>query len=327
MASFFVVWQFCRMLLLFALVGGECHYPELRKAMLKGFAFGLLLQATYVVQQKLGGVVQATGTMAHQNSLGMMTELALLPIMASMLAGDQRKVLLLGVGAAVLVIAGGGSRGTISFAGGGCAVLLLLSLVRGVTPSKMRILGLSAIALMLATPLAIATLKNRFGSSSVTTQDDQRPAFERAARAMANDNILGVGANLYVSTANTGGYAGRAGVAWNVANRSAPVHNAYLLARAETGWLGEIGFILLLSVPICAGLRHAFVTRRGSSGEISLGSAVALSVNALHNNYEFASLTYFVETLIIVNIAFIAAELKGIRSAGSIRATARPQRL
>jgi hypothetical protein len=144
----------------------------------------------------------------------------------------------------------------------------------------------------------------------MTTQDDQRPAFERAATAMANDHPLGVGANLYVPVANLKGYADRAGVAWNFANRSAPVHNAYLLSRAETGWAGELALYLLLVVPLLAGLRLAFARRRGIDRELVLGCVVALGVNIVHNNFEFAGLLYNTLMLLAVNIALIAAQIR-----------------
>jgi hypothetical protein len=315
MASFFVVWQFCRMLLVFAAIGGEVHQPELRKGLLTGLSLGIMLQASYVVQQKASGIVQATGTMFHQNALGMMTELALLPMLAALLAGDRRKIVLLGIGAGLIVIAGGGSRGAMSIAGTGAVVLVILSLIQGVTPHKTRVVGFGMLALAIAAPLALLTLKDRFGASSMTTQDNQRPAFERSASAMAADHPLGVGANMYVPVANQQGYAARAGVAWNFANRSAPVHNAYLLSRAEIGWLGELALILLLAVPMIRGLRLAFSRQRDLRAEIALGCSVALGVNMVHNNYEFAGLLYNNLMLLAMNIAIIAAAIRSASTA------------
>ena len=313
MASFFVCWQFLRMALVFAAIAGEIQNAQLRKGLLTGFSLGLMLQAGYVISQKASGVVQATGTMYHQNVLGMMTELALLPLLAALLAGDRRKILVAGIAAGLIVIAGGGSRGAMSIAGGGVVVLMILSLVQGVTPIKLRVVGLGVLALVVTTPLAMITLKDRFGSNSVTAQDDQRPAFERAARAMAGDHPFGVGANMYVPVANVQHYADRAGVAWNFANRSAPVHNAYLLSRAEAGWLGELAFILLLVVPFIAGLRLAFA-RTTIDREIVLGSAVAVGVNAVHNNFEFAGLEFNALMLLVINIAIVAAIARASRN-------------
>ncbi|MBS0477843.1 MAG: O-antigen ligase family protein, partial [Proteobacteria bacterium] len=280
--------------------------------LLRGLSLGLMLQAGYVINQKLHGVVQATGTMYHQNTLGMMTELALLILIAALLAGERATLIKAGIVAGLIVIAGGGSRGAMGIAGGGIVVYTLLSLIRQVTPIKLKMVGLGVLAAVVIVPLGMATLKERFGSESITTQETQRAAFERAARAMAADHpILGVGANMYVPTANLQGYADKAGVAWNFANRSAPVHNAYLLARAETGWAGEFAFLALLIVPIAIGLRFAFRNRNGMSGEIALGAAAAVAVNLLHNNYEFTVFNYEVFALVFVAIGMIAAQVRG----------------
>lgn len=326
MASLFPIWQFGRLALLVVAIAGECHRDDLRKGLLAGFALGLMLQAGFVIDQKLHGVVQATGTMAHQNALGMMTELALMPLLASLMTGDRRKIVFAGILAGMIIIAGGGSRGAVSIAGGGVVLLMLLSLARGVTPIKLRIVGLGMLAIALAAPFAVATLSERFGKKSVTEQDAERPAFRRAATAMSDDYPLGVGANMYVPTANTKGYSARAGVIWNTGSRSAPVHNAYLLTRAETGWLGEFAFIALLVVPILRGLHLAFTRRRGTIGEVALGSAIALAVNVVHNNFEFAALLYNVFVLVMLNIAMIAAQIRASRGVGAPRAAPpRPQ--
>ena len=48
-----------------------------------------------------------------------MTELALLPLLAALLAGDPRKVVLAAIISGMIVIAVGGSRGAMSIAGVG----------------------------------------------------------------------------------------------------------------------------------------------------------------------------------------------------------------
>ena len=62
----------------------------------------------------------------------------------------------------------------------------------------------------------------------------------RAAKMIIADHPLGVGPNQYLLVANIGGYSSRAGVAWNAANRSAPVHNSYYFITAELGFVGLI---------------------------------------------------------------------------------------
>ena len=323
MASFFACWQFARVLLLFSAIGGETDRPGAVSGLLRGFALGLVVQAVVVVDQKLQGVVQATGLLVHQNTLGMLVELAVVPLIGSVMAGARGKLLFLGILAGLVVIAGGGSRGAMGLAAGGMVVLMLLSLIAETNPAKLRIVGLGAMALLIVVPFGLLTLKDRFGTHSVITQEQERDAFEVAARSMASDHPFGVGANMYVPTANTGGYSQRAGVAWNTGNRSAPVHNVYLLARAETGWHGEYAFIAMLVWPALAGLRLGMSRRRLGGRDMVLASAVALGVNALHNNFEFAGLTSSVLLMIGANLGIVAAGVRASRRASGGRSAPR----
>lgn len=324
-ASMFLVARFASIVLLFIALSGEFHHEELRRGLLSGVALGLILQAAFVAYQKGTGAVQATGIMYHQNVLGMMAELGLLLLLSSLLAGDRRKLTIAGVLAALLIIAGGGSRAAMAFSAGGAVTLVLLSLVRGVTPAKLRVLAIGALGLAVALPVGVATLKDRFGDQSVLTQEEQRERFANAARAIASDYPFGIGANNYVSFANVEGYAERAGVAWNRYNRAAPVHNAYLLARAETGWLGELALIAMLLWPTLRGVQLAFRHRRSAVGELVLGSAIAIAVVALHNNFEYQFFSYNVLGLLMVNAATIAAAIRGFAVAGGARRQDRPR--
>lgn len=316
MASVFACWQFARMLLLFTAIGGECWRPDLRQGLLGGCAIGLMVQAGFVIWQKLHGVVQAPGTMAHQNILGMLTEISMLLLLASLLSGSRSKLQMAGIAAALIIIAGGGSRGALVLAGSGVVILMVLSLIRRVTTTKMAIVGAGVLALAVAAPFSLMTLNHRFGGKSVITQEDERNSFEKAATAMAANNPFGVGANQFVLVSNRDGYAARAGVPWQVNDRSMPVHNAYLLARAETGLFGELAFILMLLVPAIRGLWFAFTNKRSPGGEIVLGAGVAMSLNIVHNNFEFAAFTYNVLALLMVCMALIATEIRAARMAG-----------
>ncbi|QDZ08054.1 hypothetical protein FPZ24_11650 [Sphingomonas panacisoli] len=316
MASVFAVWQFARMLLLFSAIGGECFRPDLRQGLLNGCGLGLMVQAGFVIWQKLHGVVQAPGTMAHQNILGMLTEVSLLLLLASLLSGSRSKLQMAGIVAALIIIAGGGSRGALVLAGSGVVILMILSLARRVTPTKMTIIGAGVLALAVAAPFSLMTLNHRFGGKSVITQEDERNSFEKAAKAMAANHPFGVGANQFVLVSNRDGYAARAGVPWQVNDRSMPVHNAYLLARAETGLFGELAFILMLVLPAVRGLWFAFTNKRSPGGEIVLGAGVAMALNVVHNNFEFAAFTYNVLALLMVCMALIGGEIRAARNAG-----------
>lgn len=309
-ATLFVWWQFLSALLIFAAVGGEGHQPVVRASILGGFSLGLMYQAAFSISQKLSGVTQAPGTFGHQNILGLAIEFSLLPLFAALLGGDRRKILIAGIVAAMVCVAGSGSRATMGIVGAAIVILALASLARRATPTKFRIVSFGVVALAVFTPLAIGTLNDRFQGESFIVGDSERERFEQMARAIASDYPFGVGANQFVAVANVEGYSDRAGTGWQVANRSVPVHNAYLLARAETGWMGEFAFILMLAVPMIMALRLAFQDRRFPGGEVVLGCAIALAANMIHNTYEYATHSFEIQALLFINLGLIAAELR-----------------
>lgn len=288
LASTFSTYQYVRMILVFVALAGELHRQSALRHLLIGLSMGLMIQAGFVTYQKLTGVVQAGGAIGHQNITGLIVELTVLPLIGAVLAGEKNKFIYLGILAAMVVIAGGGSRGTIAFFALGMVFLLAFSLMRRITGRKMMVVGAMACAALVFAPLGYATLKDRFGESTFVTEETQRIAFERAARMMASDHPFGVGANMFTIENNSGAYADAADVAWNFANRSAPVHNAYLLARAETGWLGQGTFLLLLIMPPLIAFRFAFGDRKSPMGEVALGSIAAILAVAVHSNWEYA---------------------------------------
>jgi len=268
-------------------------------------------------------MVQAPGTTAHQNILGIMVELSALPLLAAVLEGERSKLVYAGLVAAMIVIAGGGSRGAMLYLAVGFAIVLVLSLVRSSTARKLKVVGLAVLATLVAVPLGMATLKDRFGDTSVTAEESQRAAFERAARAMAADHWLGVGANNFVSINNTGGYAARSGLDWAPALRSKPAHNAYLVARAETGWAGEIALILLLGGLATAGFRAGFRMRKSAYMGLPLGCAGAITAVAFHSNYEYAIYLSETQRLLFMNAALIAGCMAIVHRAEAERRRAR----
>lgn len=310
LASAFSLWDFLRGAVAFAAVGGEMTRAGAYAALVRGLAAGLILQAGFVIQQKATGAVQATGTLAHQNLLGVMAEIALMNLLAALLEGNKSWLLRAGVIGAAIILAGGGSRGALAIAGGGAAILIALSLARRQTGTKWAIAAASLAVVALSAPAALLTLKDRFGSASILTQEEQRSAMERAARTMAQSNPMGVGANLYTNVSNLEGYADRAGVAWNKANRSVPVHNAFLLNRAELGYHGEVALVLLLVVPCLTGIGFAFRRRnRPLEGQI-LGPAAALGAVVVHSQYEFLIMLYTAQFPLMLSLGAMAGMIR-----------------
>ncbi len=334
-AAFFYVWQLGTMLLVFMAVATVCRREEAPRLIIAGLVCGIALQAGVATSQKLSGVVQASGTLGHQNLLGMVTHFVLYPSLALLLASSKNKLPLVGVVSALIVVAFGASRATIGFAGIGVVMLIGLSMLRKPTARKTRAAIAGLVVLAIATPVAWASLEQRFAISSAEGSSEEREAFERAARMILSDHPMGIGANQYVVVANTRGYSEEAGVIWNYSSRSAKVHNAYLLVAAETGYLGLVCFLLFLFVPVIAALRFAWQARGDPRGELALGIGVTMFIVSLHCLYEWVLVTSSVQYMIAINLGMLAGLMlqrkaerqAAIRERKQMQETERPKKI
>ena len=305
LSSAFYAFQIARMILVFVAVVALMQYEGSAVWLCYGLAGATILQAAYSIFQKLQGVAQATGTLSHQNMLGMMLHFSTLPLIALILAGNRNPLVLIGSLAGLLAAALTASRATIGFLSIGIAVLVCLSLVRKATLIKWRALGLGIFAAAIVIPLSLSALAERSEADKISG-DEERAAFERAALMMWEDNPMGVGANEYVVTANVGGYSDAAGVVAVRGSRAAHVHNIYLLHAAEMGWLGLVAFILLVFGAFLRGI--TFALRRGDDprGDLVLGASVALLVMAMHGYLEWIIVTTSPQYLIAITAGIIA---------------------
>ncbi|PKP68868.1 MAG: hypothetical protein CVT83_04880 [Alphaproteobacteria bacterium HGW-Alphaproteobacteria-5] len=311
MSSAFYAFQLVRAFVVFVAVASFAGRPGAVRWLCFGLALGAIFQAVMTIDQRLSGVVQAAGTMGHQNLLGMMLHFVSLPLLALLLAGERRKLIMLGVFAALVAVALGASRGAIGFVAIGLALLFLLSLVRRSTPHKWKIAGLAVLVLAVVAPVAVSSFQERFVNQPLSgIVDGERLAFERAAKAMWSDYPMGVGANQYVVVANAQGYSEQAGVNWNRTSRSTNVHNMYLLAGAEMGWTGLASLILLLAWPVLRGLGFAFGQRRDPRGDIVLGASVAILVTAFHGLVEWIFVTSHVQYMFAIAMGIIAGSIR-----------------
>ena len=314
-ASAFYGFQLVRVIIVVVAVARIAPDREGLRWLAYGLAVGIAYQAAITIMQKAVGAVQASGTMGHQNLLGMMTHFALLPLLALLLAGERNKIVMLGVFSALVVIALGASRGAIGFAGAGITLLFALSLARRATDHKWRMLGFGVAAFALTAPVMVLSLQNRFELNPTESGEGlERIAFARAANAIWSDHPFGIGANMYVIISNTKGYAERAGVNWNSSSRSTNVHNVYLLVAAETGWLGLIAFVALWIVSIATALHFAFSDRRDPVGDIVLGCAVALIVAVAHGRYEWVFVTYQAQYVAAISLGLIGGLVRERRN-------------
>ena len=320
MSTSFYVFQLARMFILFVAVASFAGKPSAVRWMALGLACGAIFQGVLTVDQRLSGVVQASGSVGHQNLLGMMLHFVTLPLLALLLGGDRRKIIILGVLAALLAVALGASRGTIGFIGAGIPLLLLLSLLRRITVHKWKIVAIVLVAALAISPIVLKSFAERFAVNPNTAgSNEEREAFERAASSILSDHPMGIGANQYVVVANSAGYNDRAGVIPTYASRSAKVHNIYLLIGAETGWLGIVSFAFLLGLAIFRGLKFCFQNRKDPRGEIVLGMTVAIMVSAAHSFFEWILITYNAQYLLAIALGIIGGTIRQVEREKSMQ--------
>src|SRR5262249_1805497 len=90
MMSLFYPWQLARMFLVYATVSKGCSDSRVMWALLKGMAAAVMAEAALVLWQRFGlGLLQTGGTLGHQNLLGLMSHLVILPFFALLLAGRR----------------------------------------------------------------------------------------------------------------------------------------------------------------------------------------------------------------------------------------------
>jgi hypothetical protein len=290
-AALFYPWQLARMFLLYAVVARACADPRVPFAILKGLAFGLMMEACVTIWQRLGlGMLQANGTVDSQNLLGLMSHTVVLPVFALVLAGQSgwlfATVPLAGSIVEVLTT----SRATVGIAVCGYAAIFILSALRKWTSRKAQALLIGALIAMVVGPIAASSFDRRFIRDEVYSAIegyDERAAFEAAAEMMLRENPMGYGANNYVLAVNKYGFNTRAGVAMRWESMAANVHNIYWLIAAETGYPGIITYVLLLLRTLTVAFVCGWRNRGDRRGDLLLGLGVAIAAVSIHNSFEW----------------------------------------
>jgi O-antigen ligase len=306
MAAVFYCWQLVRMFLVYAVVARGCNDPRVAPSILNGMALGLVMEAGVCIWERFGlGILQAGGTVGHQNLLGMMSHFIVFPFFALLLAGKGGRLPAVVVLAGLIVEVLTTSRATLGLAAFGYAGVFVLSALRQWTPRKARILMIAVAMISVAAPIAFLSFENRFAAEQ-SSDYDERAAFKSAAAMMLSDHPLGVGANNYVIAANGGGYNHAAGVASVFGSDSAQVHNIYYLVAAETGYLGLLTFVLLIFRPLSVAFLCGWRNRADARGDLLLGLGMALLTVYLHSWFEWIFITYPSQYMLTMDVGMVA---------------------
>jgi O-antigen ligase len=300
--------QLIRAAIVFLAVARVTEHQKGERALLTGLVCGIALQAGYAIFARLGGALQTGGSLGHQNILGFASHLVLMLSFAALLSGRWTKIGAVGCIAGGLAVILTVSRAAIAISLVGLALTYLLCLAAKPAGRKLAVGVLFAVAMAGAFPLANAELQRRFQAQGTTffAADEERLAFERAAKAMIEERPMGVGPNHYVFVANTEGYSDRAGVTWASGSRATNVHNSYLLVAAETGYLGLITLIFLLAGAILTALVTAFRRRAHRSSELLIGLACGIIAMCLHGFFEWMFVINPIQYLFAISLGMIA---------------------
>lgn len=309
--------QLARAFLVFAAVARLSTSPAGLKAVLQGLFVGIAFQAVTAVVDWLGGAAQTGGSFGHQNLLGFVSHLVVIPAFGLLLSGLWQRWAILGFASGVIAIILTASRATIAFAAFGVLITYFVAAISNWSARK-AVVGVATLAFIaVSLPLANVAFERRNaargGDLGFFAEDQEREAFVRAARAMISDHPFGIGANHYVVVANTKGYSQSGGVAWRESSRATNVHNSYLLVWAETGFLGLLTLIYLLASAIITSLVMAFRHRREPISNILIGLVGGFCAVALHSFYEWMFVTYQGQYMFAISLGLAAGIIRRMK--------------
>jgi O-antigen ligase len=310
--SLFYPWQLARMFLVYATVSKGCADPRVTRALMKGMAAALIMEAGLALWQRFGlGLVQVVGTLGHQNLLGIMSHLVILPFFALLLAGPRGPLPAAVVAAGVIIDICTASRATIGLSAFGFAAIFLLSAIGKWTPRKARVLLIGAVAIAVLAPAVMASLQQRFDASPIDEDSyDEREAYKAAAAMMFSDHPLGIGANQFAVIGNVGHYYEKANVPPYARELAGNVHNIYYLVAAETGYLGLLAFLVLLGTPLMVAFRCGWRNLGDDRCNLLLGLGVALLTVYFHSWFEWSLATFPAEYLLAMTMGLVASNAR-----------------
>lgn len=275
-------------------------------------------------KQKYGeGRFQIPSTFPHQNSLSLYLELfGLLVLGVLMNEQMSKKLFVLTIFAfcgSILLIIFTYSRGGIVVYFGGIAIVCALSImINGFSVRRLSLMLAGLIIVLCFVGYALPHIIKRFTKAPESSKNT-RIELAIAARRMANDYRLGIGAN------NFSEYSGsNHDYAWEHSSTTGGrvdgsiVESIYLLVAAECGWYGMVLLILWFLYYYFSVIISMFVLRKKPCSGIVIGLFGGLTCNYLHSTLEW-SLKQFNnfagQMILYALIGVIAVNRKNIKAA------------
>ncbi|MGK0188954.1 MAG: O-antigen ligase [Verrucomicrobiales bacterium] len=269
------------------------------------FALCLIGQLIFVLKQRyVEGLYRVHGGFEHSNPLAMWSYFCALPLLAAALSGKaswkQSILYLVGAGAGVIIIVLTVTRTSLAIVGVGATVIVMLSLLRGVSVKRLIIVGALCFGAAVVSVKAFDTIYQRVVNTNDTDENkDLRKVLNVMSRAMFDDHpIAGVGWN-NSAIVNSRPYPKYTVILerWSSRGDKSPANpyffrfnpqteSLYWLIASENGLLGFISWALFCLITFLWCLENAITYRNSWAGFMFLAIAIVLSFAYAHSFLE-----------------------------------------
>lgn len=264
----FTVHKLVRGLVLYWVVVNVVREKDDVRAIIDGLIAAILLQGWTVALDRYVTrrvVNRSVGSFPHPNSLAMFVDLVI-PVLLSLvlsrdISGWRMRLAGLAVLSGVMCVVFSKSRASLVIMLGALGAVTALSTLWRPTFHKLRVIAIGLAGLLIGGAITAPTVVKRFREAPKESAET-REHFNQAAHAMADEHFFGTGINSYSwMLGNTDYY-------WIVysdkleeeeldldefrdseqgVSRLGTAHHIYYLFAAETGWVGMVVFLLLIS--------------------------------------------------------------------------------
>jgi hypothetical protein len=242
------------------------------------------------------GKVQVRSSFPHQNSLSLYLEQFGLLILGILMNEKMNRRLfyltLFAFGGSVLLIIFTYSRGGLVFYFGGIAIVCALSiLINGFSARRLTLMLIGLIVLLSVVGYALPRIILRFTKAPEASKNT-RIVLALISKQVANDFVLGVGANNYAEYSGSNQkYAAQTDYL-PPGEHGGIVETIYLLVAAECGWYG-LGFLLSwFFYYYFSAMKSMFVLRKKPCCGIAIGALAGLTCNYCHSTLEWSLKQY-----------------------------------
>jgi len=266
---------------------------------LTGLCIMLIYQFFIVAKMKwIDGFYQVRGLFEHQNPLAMFTYMAVFPILGAAMSPSVSRFrslfYLFTYACSAIIVLASLSRASLVFFAFGSIVMITMGFFDRITKRRILIVSVMSFGGTLVLLMTIGTILARFNDEGNQASGETRDVMNLAAKAMLDENPLGIGWNNFGKAINHPYHYGDVIDNWNRERgqkvdydyAKGVVESHYWLLKGETGWLGYLTYMLFITV-VTFKTVPLILTRRGSlEASIAAGILIGFSITYVHSSLE-----------------------------------------